>query len=207
MANKIVTITCAHCHTQCRRPYVYRFCSRYCCDEYKKAQWPQRFQQKVNKNGPIMRPELGPCWVWEGTITSNGYGWFTRTLNGVDNSVSAHVAAFELAYGPVPEGLIVRHKCDNKPCVNPAHLEPGTSVDNARDRDSRGRAKPARGRQFKSTKLDEGTVRAIREKYAARVPRAGSKWMTVTYQSLADEYGTTSGNIGCVLRNETWQYL
>ena len=71
-----------------------------------------------------------------------GYGSFS--VDG--KSCPAHRVAFELTHGPIPEGQVVRHKCDVPGCCNPAHLELGTSADNNRDRDERGRgAKGGRG--------------------------------------------------------------
>lgn len=54
-------------------------------------------------------------------------------------TIGAHVAAFMLAWGPVPPGKQVRHVCDNPPCVNPLHLMIGTSADNTHDMLARGR--------------------------------------------------------------------
>ena len=54
-------------------------------------------------------------------------------------NLSAHVAAFMNTWGPVPKGMIVRHTCDNPPCINPMHLQLGTQGDNMRDRYMRGR--------------------------------------------------------------------
>jgi hypothetical protein len=51
----------------------------------------------------------------------------------------AHQIAYEQAYGTIPVGLLVRHRCDQPRRVNPDHLELGTNADNMRDRDERGR--------------------------------------------------------------------
>lgn len=44
-----------------------------------------------------------------------------------------HIKSYEVHNGPVPDGLIVRHKCDNTKCINPDHLEVGTKKDNRQD--------------------------------------------------------------------------
>jgi hypothetical protein len=85
-----------------------------------------RFWTKVNKIGPVVRPELGNCWIWTAGLRS-GYGAF-----GVHRKAQqAHRLSYELEYGEVP--ALLRHKCDTRSCVRPDHLEPGTVKDNARD--------------------------------------------------------------------------
>jgi len=77
------------------------------------------------------------CWSWCGAISKNGYGCYAigRTR------ASAHRVAYEIGHKKrIPAGLVVRHKCDNKKCVNPSHLEIGTSKENSQDMVSRGRA-------------------------------------------------------------------
>jgi hypothetical protein len=71
----------------------------------------------------------GVCWNWQGATMKNGYGEFH--LHG--SSVYAHRISYIIFYGEIPEGLLVRHKCDNKLCVNPKHLELGTHSDNLID--------------------------------------------------------------------------
>ncbi|WP_217901369.1 MULTISPECIES: HNH endonuclease signature motif containing protein [unclassified Rhodococcus (in: high G+C Gram-positive bacteria)] len=84
----------------------------------------QRFWNKVNKHGPVSthRPDLGPCWLWNGT-TASGYGQFS--LNG--KQPGAHRVSYEYEIGPIPDGLHLDHLCRVLLCVNPAHLEPVTS--------------------------------------------------------------------------------
>lgn len=75
------------------------------------------------------------CIEWQGTRSWQGYGRIQRDRK----AVSAHRYAYERTHGPIPEGLVVRHKCDNPPCVNPDHLETGTHRDNSDDCTIRGR--------------------------------------------------------------------
>lgn len=97
------------------------------------------------------------CWLWTGTVGSNGYGQF-----GHDYKLqSAHRASYERHVGKVPKGLYVLHKCDVKLCVNPAHLYVGTALDNRQDAIRRGRVRYARGVGRKDTKLSDDAVRAI----------------------------------------------
>ncbi len=86
----------------------------------------ERFNEKLDKRGP------DDCWPWLGSLV-DGYG----QLKYEGRPVRASRISFLLANGYLPP--VVRHKCDNPPCCNPAHLEPGTIADNHRDMQERGR--------------------------------------------------------------------
>src|SRR5215472_8243260 len=80
------------------------------------------------------------CWLRNHSVTSRGYSMVSKVrTDGKSSSVGAHRLAWILTFGPVPEGMVVRHKCDRPNCVRPDHLELGTQSDNARDRIHRGR--------------------------------------------------------------------
>lgn len=75
------------------------------------------------------------CWEWTGAIKGSGYGYI-RNEGRIDR---AHRVAWELEYGPIPEGKWVLHTCDNPRCVNPGHLYLGDRAQNMRDAHKRRR--------------------------------------------------------------------
>lgn len=73
------------------------------------------------------KAQKGPdCWLWTGAISSTGYGSFW----GPSGSRGAHRIAYEMAVGPIPEGLDLDHMCSTRACVNPSHLRPVTRKQN-----------------------------------------------------------------------------
>ena len=71
----------------------------------------------------------GPCWLFQGGLTKDGYGVIGRGRRG-EGSVYAHRAAWELLVGPIPDGLEIDHLCRVRSCCNPDHLEPVTRKTN-----------------------------------------------------------------------------
>lgn len=77
------------------------------------------------------------CWPWVGPKQPRGYGFFANR----GNQIAAHRYSYIQEHGEIPDGLVVRHTCDNPNCVNPRHLEAGTHKDNYQDMISRGRSR------------------------------------------------------------------
>jgi hypothetical protein len=136
----------------------------------------ERFWKKVDKG------REGECWMWKAaTFKESGYG----QIDVEGKKRRANRVAWELTNGPIPEGMLVRHTCDNPGCVNPRHLLLGTPADNVKDMVSRGRM---------VSKLTSDDAVVIRAKY-----RQG-----LTYKDLAKEFGVHAGTIGKVVREESW---
>lgn len=101
------------------------------------------------------------CWAWQGTCDPQGYATFWDPVT--QRTKRAHRLSYEERVGPIPEGLIIRHRCDNPPCTNPRHLEPGTHADNTRDMLERGRGSHLgqRGEAHRKAVLSEREVLTI----------------------------------------------
>lgn len=111
-----------------------------------------------------------------------------------------HRVLYELKYGAIPKGLVIRHKCDNRYCCNIEHLEIGTVKDNVRDMIERGRDKyhckkpQMNGTNNVSNKLTESQVKEI---YLSKL--SGYR--------LAKIYGVSSATIMLIKHKKTWSWL
>lgn len=162
------------------------------------ADWREpsaRFWKKVDKSGGP-----GACWLWLASCQYGGHGQFQANRMGEPKRVvQAHRWAFEELNGPIPEGMVVRHACDNPPCVNPAHLLLGSQVDNVADMVGRGRgfvpqAVPMPGESNPNAKLTAEQVQVIRDRW-----EAGE-----TGRGLAREYGVSPAQISRIVNGKRW---
>jgi hypothetical protein len=95
----------------------------------------QRFWSKVDKSAGALA-----CWPWKGSRTKRGYGVFHFNKKS-DGTAVAHRHAWILSTRTgLPSEVFLCHHCDNPICVNPAHMFPGTPLDNNRDMIAKGRA-------------------------------------------------------------------
>ena len=112
----------------------------------------------------------------------------------------AHRVAWEMANGgPIPDGMVVCHRCDNPPCVNPAHLFVGTRLDNVRDMVMKGRGRyPGHpGERNGGAKLTEQSVSAIRE----RISRGD------TQKEIAVTFGIDPSVVSRIKSGKAWVQL
>jgi len=109
---------------------------------------------------------------------------------------SAHRDAWEKKHGPIPDGLQVRHKCDNPPCINDDHLELGTHQQNMQDKADRGRGRTnnRQGKANQNAKFTEDQVRYIRTS-------------PETAAALARRYGTTRSAVSRIRTGKRWAHV
>jgi HNH endonuclease len=141
--------------------------------------------------------EMG-CWVFTGFCLKNGYG---RIKGSGQQVILAHRASWEVFRGTIPDGLLVLHHCDNRPCVNPDHLFLGTVWDNTHDmlakgRDRHPKEQPSKqGELHHNARLTEAQVLEIRQR--KKEPR----------RVLAEEFGLNRRYVSTLIRGQSWRHL
>lgn len=139
-----------------------------------------RFWLGVNKEGPHSSICGSRCWEWTRGTGKSGYGNFhIRKL-----TVSAHRASFAIQSGRSTFGWVL-HKCDNRLCVNPAHLFEGNALVNNRDCNAKGRRNTLRGESHQDCKLTDSEIAEIsqmklgRGQYGPLIQRFGVSYKTL----------------------------
>lgn len=137
------------------------------------------------------------CWTWTRSLHNAGYGKVYVKLGYA--CFYTHRLTWELSRGtPIPDGLLVRHKCDNPPCCNPNHLETGTHKDNSQDMHERKRVEHLKGELHPCVSITNAQVLDIRIKYHSSEGRGD-------LDSLAKEYGINRVTIHRIISGERWK--
>lgn len=184
---------CEHCSAWITRPGKLsraqwarrRFCSRSCIAKSVNAAHVAPIGERL-----LAQAEPDPvtgCINWTAHIDDDGYGRITVG----NQSRRAHVVSYEACNGPA-KGLHVLHRCDNRRCINPAHLFLGTNTDNTADRNAKGRQ--ARGEGHARAKLTADDVRAIRSS-------------TEPHTVLAERYGVGPTAIFNIRNRRSWAHV
>lgn len=129
--------------------------------------------------------EQSGCWNWQGHKGNHGYGLLAMTRG---RQWTTHRLAWEFYYGEIPKGLCVCHACDNRACVNPAHLFLGTLLDNIDDMNKKGRH--AKGATAKLT------FNQVREIFGA----------DGTQRELANRFSISPTQIHAIKKRKEWRW-
>jgi hypothetical protein len=140
----------------------------------------ERFWSKVDNSGG-----KDACWNWKSSMVVRGYGKY----------VPAHRFAFSLYNSrPLESFDVIRHKCDNKKCCNPKHLEEGSQTDNMRD---------FYERQFKNWG-ETSTGAKLTEKDVIEIRRRAD---TESHTKIAKDYGVNRRQIDRIANHQSWRRL
>lgn len=142
-----------------------------------------------------LRNPMTGCDEWQASRMNSGYGQTWTIVNGRRTMTGAHRVSWEHHFGPIPGGLFVLHKCDNKICIRPDHLFLGTQMDNTKDKIKKGRH--LHGQKIWNAILSEDDVRAIR---AAPVHYGSGV-------ALARRYGISLSAISSIRNRRRWTYV
>lgn len=134
------------------------------------------------------------CWLWLGSVTNAGYGQVGR----LPNRMSAHRAAAIARHGQIPEDMVAMHSCNQKLCVNPAHINIGTQSENLRSAARDGLMPHLKrfhvGTDNPASKLTPEDVRSIREANGF-------------YREIAERFGLHTSTIAKIKTRQTWRHV
>lgn len=144
------------------------------------------------------------CWLWLGRCETErgGYGQFDITRKQI---VKCHRYSYELAYGPIPDGQQVLHRCDTPRCVRPDHLFLGDNTINVQDRVAKRRsaAGSSSGAAVHPDKMWRSGQRKLSCQKAAEIRQIRSEGAAVS--DLAKMFDVGYCTIVDVLANKTWR--
>ena len=118
-------------------------------------------------------------------------------MRRLGKNLKAHRVSWELHYGPIPEGMVVMHECDNPPCCNPVHLRLGTQSENMEDmrEKARGVTTHHTGERNPASKLTRAQVVEMRRRHGdGEFARA-----------LAREFGINHKTALQIVKGQIWK--
>lgn len=130
----------------------------------------------------------GGCWVWNKSVASSGYGQIRWNYT----NYRANRASYIVFKGEIPDGMVVRHTCDNKLCINPDHLILGSCKQNSEDMVARNRQ--AKGMKNGRSKLSENDVRAI-------------KSSALSCSKTAKKFGISKSQAHKIMTGKAWSFI
>jgi hypothetical protein len=133
------------------------------------------------------------CWEYTGGINNKGYG---RIKDDFKNLL-AHRVSYEIFIGEIQEDFCVCHKCDNRKCINPAHLFLGTKADNNKDRHDKGRSADHSGEKNGRAKLSAADIKMIIE----------LREKGLTYKQISQKFPVNVQTIGKVCNQKLWRNI
>lgn len=169
-----------------------KYCSKTCANRHKA--YPSRGPEEATRmfwSHVDVSSDQDSCWHWNGCRDRKGYGQFR--WNG--RNMLVHRISWEIANGPIPDGLGVLHHCDNPRCIRPDHLFVGTQSDNMQDCADKRRT--TKGERNTRAVLTQSQVDEIRRRYIPRDPINGR-------HGLAKEFGVSHDTIYLVATGRTW---
>ncbi len=135
------------------------------------------------------------CWNWTGKPNADGYGQFQcrEFFNGKKSATAASRASWVIHFGSIADDILVCHTCDNRMCVNPAHLFLGAPVDNSADMKNKNRQQRGESRW--------NAIISPEQAFEIRWLRA-SGWKI---QPIADKYGLSYNGTHMVTSGRAWR--
>lgn len=149
---------------------------------------PMLSAEELNAYYQQLFAETGPCLIWTGSITPKGYGKVWR--DGQWGYV--HRLVWEAAHGPIPQGLLVKHHCDQPACYRLDHLVLGTYAGNAREGIQRGQS--VYGQRVPSSKLTDAQVREILDS-------------TESGAAVARRFGVSRSTVCHIRTGKAWRHV
>jgi len=143
----------------------------------------ERFLSKVEKSDG--------CWLWRASMYKSGYGGFSYNKDSILSHRFSYCLHNNCELDSI-KGLIIRHSCHNRHCVNPSHLSTGTHQDNMDDMTGAGRQ--AKGEYQWNSKLSEEQVKAIRLSDGL-------------HKDIAAQYGIARSYVCEIKKKKAWKHI